>query len=59
MKEVSQELQQGEWRDKKILDFGWWIEDDVEFWMVNGGLKTMLNVGLKTMLNVGFWIFDF
>ena len=35
MKEVSQELQQGEWRDKKILDFECWIGTDVEFWMVD------------------------
>jgi hypothetical protein len=31
---LSQRLQQGEWRDKKILDFGFWI----------------LNVGLAVLL---------
>jgi hypothetical protein len=34
MKEMSQELQQEEWRDKKILDDGFWL---------NGALR--LNLG--------------
>ena len=52
MKEVSQELQQGEWRDKKILDFECWIGTDVEFWMVNDELNSEF-VGFREPTRTG------
>jgi hypothetical protein len=53
------------------LNGGWWIEDDVECWILNGGLadeesfQRILNQGLSQRLQQGglgvrkFWMMDF
>ncbi len=42
MMDLGEEKPNGEFW---ILDFEWWIEDDVECWILNVGLGRMLNVG--------------
>jgi len=50
-------------KEAEILDFGWWIEDDVEWWMMDGVLKIrgprrVCFQEIMGCFNFGFWMMD-